>query len=307
MWVRLVSTLSIAGSLLAACGSDPGSAPTGVSLAARSIRGGAPTGVTLVARGGFKSPVDAVASPEGKTFYFSARTEGGEPAVFRVSSHPGSVATVMVTGAPLSAPRGLVLSCDGSTLYVAGGDSPIYELPTAGGALRDLGVTGIREIAGLAIGTDCGTLFASGRTADNRPALFRINAGGGSAQVVFAGAPLVAPTGLYVDRSGVTWVMDLGANQTGALYAVPPDGSAAKLVGGDLPTSNVFAGVSLISSGDTAVIATRGQLTTIELASGERSDVPVPGIIAPAGLRTARRAAVFAIADIGGDAIFRAD
>src|SRR5262245_7613904 len=139
MWVRL-SSLSIGCSLLAAaCASERVGAPTSVTPVDSGGRGGAPTGVTLVARGGFKSPADAVASPDGKTFYFSARTEGGEPAVFRVSSQPGSRATAMVTGAPLTAPRGLVLSCDGSTLYVAGGGAPIYALPTAGGALRDLG------------------------------------------------------------------------------------------------------------------------------------------------------------------------
>jgi hypothetical protein len=61
------------------------------------------------------------------------------------------------------------------------------------------------------------------------------------------------------------------------------------------------------------VIATRdpitgaGQLTTLDIASGEAAIVAAPDILDPAGLRTARQAGVFAVADSEGDAIFAAE
>lgn len=305
MLVRICSRLALTGSMLIA-----GCAADGVQP------GGPPTSVTRVARGGFQSPTDAVASPDGQTFYFTARTDAGLPAVFRVAAQPGSQATAMVTGAPLTAPTGLVLSCDGATLYVAdGGGAPILALATGGGPLLDIGVTGVGTVAGLAMGPDCATLYATGRTTDDRPALFKVNRAGGAAQAVFAGAPLIAANGVFVDANVTAWVMDqstAGAVSGGVLFSVAADGSAPKVVVNNLNMKGMVGGVSLNSAGGTAVIGTRapaggGQLTTIELATGKRTEVPAPELLSPAGLRTARAAPVFAVVDAEGNAIFRAD
>lgn len=51
-----------------------------------------PSTVTKVSSGGFTSPTDAVASLDGKTFYFGAYDDQREPAIFEVASEPGSVA-----------------------------------------------------------------------------------------------------------------------------------------------------------------------------------------------------------------------
>src|SRR3954462_10591645 len=79
-----------------------------------------PTTVTKVAQGGFSSPTDAVSSPAGKTFYFAAHDDEEEkqPAIFATSSEPGSTAEALAVGAPLDMPPGLVISCDGETIYV---------------------------------------------------------------------------------------------------------------------------------------------------------------------------------------------
>ena len=58
-----------------------------------------PTQVTQVASGGFQSPTDAVASPDGKTFYFAAYDELNEPTIYRVASMPGSTPEVPVHSA----------------------------------------------------------------------------------------------------------------------------------------------------------------------------------------------------------------
>jgi hypothetical protein len=50
-----------------------------------------------------------------------------------------------------------------------------------------------------------------------------------------------------------------------------------------------------------------GQLTTVDIASGDMNQLSAPDLIDPAGLRTARKAGVFAVVDSEGGAIYRAE
>ena len=69
-----------------------------------------PTTVTRVAQGGFRSPTDAVSSPDGSTFYFGGSPDpGSEPAIFRVASSPGATAEAIAMSEPLGLPIGLLL------------------------------------------------------------------------------------------------------------------------------------------------------------------------------------------------------
>ena len=277
-----------------------------------------PKRVTMVASGGFTSPTDAVASPDGKTFYFAAFDAMKTPALFRTASAPGSTAEELASGDPLAAPIGLVLSCDGKTLYVAdiGGDAggAVLAASTSSGAVSDLGASGIDRPGGLAMGPDCKTLYVTGHTADGMPALFTLPITGGAASAVWQGAPLVSPTGLHVDDQGVAWVMDhlaAGAAGEGVLFAIPSDGSGATEVISNLKMGTP-GGVSLTAGGGTAVMPTldhdgHAQLTTVHIASGAMEQVPAPDMIDPAGLRTARSAGVFAVVDSEGGAIYRAE
>lgn len=277
-----------------------------------------PTEVTKVVASGFTSPTDAVASLDGSELYFAAFTaEDGQGAVFRASASAGASAELWATG-PLAMPIGLVLSCDGDTLYVADAGAAdaaggVYALSPKGGALDELAVTGVGRVGGLAMGPDCETLFITGRTEDGAPALYSVPRAGGAASLVYSGAPLAAPTGLHVDQDGVSWVMDhqaVGANGLGVLFAIPRDGSEAREVVSDLRMGTP-GGVSLTAGGGTAVMPTRdrdgnAQLTSVNIATGEVAQLPVPDLVDPAGLRTARQAGVFAIVDSEGGAIFRA-
>jgi DNA-binding beta-propeller fold protein YncE len=276
-----------------------------------------PKTITMVTSGGFTSPSDAVASPEGDAFYFAAYDAMRAPALFKTASTPGSTAQELASGDPLGAPIGLVLSCDGKTLYVAdlGGDAgAVLGADTASGMLSDLGATAIVRPGGLAMGPDCKTLYVTGHAADGTAALWRLPIGGGAAQVVWMGAPLSSPTGLHVDDEGVAWVMDhraAGKSGDGVLFAIPSDGSAANEVISGLAMGTP-GGVSLTAGGGTAVMPTRdreghAQLTTVDIASGQTDQVPAPDMIDPAGLRTARGAGVFAVVDSEGGAIFRAE
>ena len=282
-----------------------------------------PTSVTKVTSGGFSSPTDAVSSPDGKTFYFAAYDDEKEPAIFKTSSAPGSAAEALTIGAPLASPMGLVMSCDGATLIVAdlatsNADGTqigaLLSLPVGGGVVSDLGATGIERPAGLAMGPDCKTLYITGRTTDGKPGLFSMSIAGGGASLVYGGDPLVSPTGLHVDKGGVAWVMDhraQGSAGAGVLFAIPADGSSANEIASDLRMGTP-GGVSLTAGGGTAVIPTRdregvGQLTTVNITTGETTQVSAPDMVDPAGLRTARGAGVFALVDSEGGAIYRAE
>jgi len=303
---RVLMALTTAPLALVGCGSPSEDLPTEP-----------PTSVTKVTSGGFTSPTDAVASPDGKTFYFAAYDDLKEPTIFRTSSAPGSAAEVLATSEPLQAPIGLVMSCDGKTLYIADMGNEIgavFSIPTDGGAVTDLLVTGIVRPAGMAMDADCKTMHVTGRTEDGRPALFSTPIEGGAASLVYAGDPLVSPTGLHIDNDGVSWVMDHlahGANGEGVLFAIPKDGSAATEVASDLRMGTP-GGVSLTAGGGTAVIPTRdhegaAQITSVNIATGEMQQLAAPDMLDPAGLRTARKAGVFAVVDSEAGAIYRAE
>lgn len=284
----------------------------------------------MVASGAFDAPMDAVSSPDGSTFYFtahdtsSAADEVSSAALFSVPAAGGDV-TVLHSGEPLEDPSGLLMSCDGETLFVSdlsyrAGDtdleleenkSPIYTFELAAGQLAPFDVSGVGEAAGLAMGPDCETLYISGYTDSGEPALFTVGVDGGSATVVLAGEPLESPSGVFVDADSVAWVMDqlpsLGLG--GGLYAITSDGTASIVIDGLDITEP--AGVSLTAGGGTAVIPSRdddgnGQLVTVGISSGETTVVE-SSMVNPAGLRTARGAGVFAVADADGDAIYRAE
>jgi DNA-binding beta-propeller fold protein YncE len=271
-----------------------------------------PTSVTKVSSGGFQSPTDAVASPDGRTFYFAAWDMAQQPTVFAVSSKPGGDPTALAAGDPLEAPLGLVMSCDGKTIYVAdmGGEAgAVFAIPTSGGAPSPVAAGGLTRPGGIAMGPDCKSLFATGRIDDGTPALFEVPIAGGDARVVYRGAPMVSPTGLHVDNQGTAWVMDhLGE---GVLFAISSDGSTATEVVSNLRMGTP-GGVSLTAGGGTAVMPTRdadgnAQLTSVDIATGQMTQLATPGMADPAGLRTARKAGVFAVVDAEAATIYRAE
>jgi DNA-binding beta-propeller fold protein YncE len=283
-----------------------------------------PTRVTLVASSGFHAPTDAVASPDGRTFYFAAFADAAgedeEPAaIFRVDASGGEPEAI-ARAAPLRYPGGLVLSADGATLFIADvgafdeGDEAgaLYTLDVDGGAPARLTATGLRMPRGLALGVDGSTLYVTGRTEDGRPGVFTLPAAGGAASLLYAGDPLVSPTGLHVDDASVAWVMDHlgGAGETGALFAIDRDGNLSVVVDG--LSLGEPGGVSLVAGGGTAVIPSRaadgaGQLMAVEIATGEVTILPAPTMVEPAGTRTAREAGVLVVVDSEGNGIYRAE
>jgi hypothetical protein len=71
-------------------------------------------------------------------------------------------------------------------------------------------------------------------------------------------------------------------------------------------------GVSLTAGGGTAVMPTRdadgnAQLTSVDIATGVITQLPAPDMADPAGLRSARKAGVFAVVDSEAGKIYRAE
>ncbi len=318
---RMGIALSIAVLGLAACSDDPDPPVTPMP----------PTEVSLVATGEFESPLDGVASPDGMTFYFTAYDTSAaanaesSAAIYSVPS-AGGTPTVLFEGPPLEDPTGLVLSCDGETLYVAdlsyseGADidgddadlAPLHQFDLAGNQLSPFSVTGIAEATGLALGVDCNTLYVTGYTLDREPALFSVPVAGGAATVVKSGAPLVSPTGVHIDVDNVAWVMDqLPDNGTGGvLFAITADGATTEVI--DQLRMSEPAGVSLVSAGGIAVIPNRdpdgnSYLLTVDTATGDTTVVETPEIVESSGIRTAREAPVMIVVDQDGNAIYRAE
>ena len=275
----LLSTCFVATSALAGCGDsqDPRD-PPGKQM---------PTEVSMVASEGFDAPLDAVASPDGSIFYFTAFTLDDEPraAVFSVAANGGPVSQLHA-GAPLAYPSGLVLSCDGVQLIVSdkseSSDDDDVEVEDAGklysidvttGVLTVLDAAGIDDPGGLALSNDCQTLYISGAKQDGTPALFRMPIAGGAVEVVFEGSPLVSPTGMYVDDDQIAWVLDqFGADGSGTLYAITQTGDISTVVEG--LAIGTPGGCSLNSAGDTAFVPTQNelgvtQLTIVSLATVE--------------------------------------
>jgi sugar lactone lactonase YvrE len=335
--IGIALTLLLAG--LAACGDDGG--PSSVPPDAGPPDGGlpveAPTTVTQVVNGDdaeFESPLDAVASPDGATFYFSAYSTAMEAealdsraTIYSVPSAGGDV-SILYQGAPLREPTGLLLSCDGNTLYIADigftpGDedaldedapaaSPLYSLNLQTKALTLMTATGMAEAASLALSKDCGTIYATGYTAEGAPAVFSLPPAGGAATVIKSGPPLQSPSGVYVDADNLIWFVDQQPNEgtNAKLFATKLDGTTDEIIS-ELRVSEP-AGCSLIAAGGIAILPTRdeneaGQLLAVEIASGETTVIEAADVIEPAGIRTALNAPIMALVDADGHAIYRVE
>lgn len=335
--IGIALTILLAG--LAACGDDGGTSSVPPDAGPSPPDGGlpveAPTTVTEVVNGedgDFESPLDAVASPDGVTFYFSAYSTADDVAnsdsratIYAVPS-AGGAATILHQGAPLREPTGLVLSCDGKTLYIADigftpGDeaeqddiqpAPIYTLDLETKTLAPLTATGVAEAASLALSQGCDTLYATGYTAEGAPAVFSMSPAGGNATIDKSGAPLSSPSGIHVDKDKVKWVMDQapGEGMDAKLFAIKPDGTTDVVIN-ELRVSEP-AGVSLIAAGGIAIIPTRneneaGQLLAVEIATGEETIIEASAVIEPAGIRTAINAPIMVLVDADGHAIFKVE
>ncbi len=300
----LLALVAIAG-----CNSAPAGLPTTP-----------PTQVALVADTGFRQAGAVESSPDGTTFYAAALDEEGRPTVFAIDVASGDVSPLH-SGEPFLYPADLAMACDGSRLFVAdtgigvpdseigdpetplGEAAGVHVVSTVDGSISRLESTGISRAAGVVVSHDCESLYISGWTELQVPAVFRMPIDGGTATVLYEGSPLRSPTGIHVDASDVAWVMDHEARNEsgeGLLFAITADGEISEVLGG--LEMGRHGGVSLTPGGTTAVIPTFNQATretelvTANTETGEVEIIPVPGLAHATGVAAARNAPVMVVA-----------
>lgn len=202
-----------------------------------SASSGGISAVPATISGPYTQPRDAVPNSDGTTFYFTATTSGGAPAVFQVAA-AGGQATIVKSGAPLAAPNSLAISSDDKTLFVTdgGGSGTIFALAVDGSSISALpGSLGTSPV-GIEVGRKAGqpaadVIYFSGKNASSgRAALFSLRTTDSAPMTVLEGAPLANPGGVTVTQGGDVYVANVDdvARSRGCIYRIA-SGSATEL------------------------------------------------------------------------------
>jgi DNA-binding beta-propeller fold protein YncE len=186
---------------------------------------GNPNGLQLspIAHGGaeFQKPWDATLSPDGQTAYFLALS-GEASTVFSANASGETPAVPLIEGDVLSAPFGIDISTDGSTLFIADASSPVaaqgggglWTLDSRGGVPALLSETAGYAPKAVAVARENGNdfiYFSGVHPLDDQPGVFRLPARGGAPEAVFKGEPLMDPSGVAISRQGTLYVLDAAA------------------------------------------------------------------------------------------------
>jgi DNA-binding beta-propeller fold protein YncE len=324
MRTRILLVLA-AGALAVSCSKSSDRSPP---LGSGAIRELAPA-----ATGGemFSGPLDATLSPEGKTAYFIALAPEGGPGIFRAAAPASGSATLLASGAPLTAPFGLDVTSDGNTLVIADpgaqvdadgeavGDErgQLLTVSVAGGAPAIFpGAAGYAP-RGVVVtaGSDGDQItFTGTHPGDGEAGVFRVPVAGGEVTVLAKGAPFSDPSGVAVARSGQVYVVDTAG----------PDDDRARLIRVEAGVATVLldglgvgfpAGVALSQDDGTVLVSAldpdkrtdlvlRYQVESHEL---EQISSGIEGFSEPAGLHRAKNADTYIWADSsanGGGTVF---
>ncbi|MEY2516439.1 MAG: hypothetical protein QOJ89_3797 [bacterium] len=247
--------------------------------------------------------LDASPDPAGKVIYFTAK-DGGVPGIYRVPSHGGTRRAVLL-GGPLRAPAGLAVSDDGKRLFVADrGAGHILVVPVAGGRPHVLRGSAGSSPRGLEIQTRAGRedIVYSGRIG-GLPALLRLSAGGADRPTVLVkGAPLRAPDGVAISKTGAIYVTDHGA---GGGRVLRVDGDVVTRIAGGVRLGHP-AGIALTLDESMILVSSLNRATNtaqvliVDSATGATSvfDEVIGTNHSAGGLHRARAAVPMGWADV---------
>lgn len=201
----------------------------------------------------FWTPWDAIPSPDGSTFYFTASGPTGS-GVFSVPAAGGDAKAIAV-GDPFVAPLGIGLSTDGAHIYVAdpwsagASGNAIFVLPVAGGTPMVVAGTQGASPHGLAIVNQDGAdqiYFTGINPQTSHPAILKISAAGDeSATVILEGGALIDPSGLVVTKDGTIYVIDRLASGNGLGTVFEIKGTTITPLVEKVRTGAQYAGVAL--------------------------------------------------------------
>lgn len=183
---------------------------------------------------GISSPLDASPGPDATMIYFTAYDDEGVGGLYSVAAAGGS--PTLLAG-DFSAPLGLVVSMDGSTVYVAdagvedeededAGIGMVYAVPSGGGDATEVSGTKGYEPRSLELISEGGgdMLYFTGKDpADEMAGVFSVSAAGGAVTGIGKGS-LMDPSGLAVSMAGEIYVVDtVGSGNTSTLYVISGD------------------------------------------------------------------------------------
>jgi hypothetical protein len=271
-------------------------------------------------------PTDAIADGLGRTVYFTAFTDMGEPAVYRATipaaGMPPAMPTLVISGNGMEFPAGITISNDNATLYVVDpvadrgtdatmlGIGAIFAIPAAGGSARVLDIDiGLIHPQAVTITSDGDGLLVSGQQRDSmgdiRRGIFRVARTGGGLPTVVT-TSLASPSGVSQGPTPMNNIVALDLRATGPnvgkALTVPTSGAptdfAVDIVG------NHPAGIALALDGRAALISgsslagTGGLLTWVN-STGMAMSPPEysTGMVTPVGLHRARTVDIWTIAD----------
>jgi DNA-binding beta-propeller fold protein YncE len=254
--------------------------------------------------GSFTLPLDSVPSPDGKTFYFTARGMNGA-GVFKVAAS-GGAATEIFSGDPLVSPTGIAIGSDGTTLFIADpgvgdamndGKGAVFTLAAGGGMPAMIGATfgfsprSLDVLTPTGMGADS-VWFSGVDAADGKPGVFKMGAGGAGLAAVAKGDPFRDPGGVAVTAAGSDlYVADTLGEAGSRLIKV--SGGAAAVFLENVPVGYP-AGIALTRS--EAYLAVSGQdrdtgmsvVYIVNLASKAITTQPIVGSSDSGGLHRAR-------------------
>lgn len=260
-------------------------------------------------------PWDAVPSPDGNTLYFTAIADDGCPAVFRAAAD-GSDFTRLAACDPFVMPLGIAVSLDGQTLYVA--DS--FAAGAAGNAIFAVSTNTPHSVSAVAgtegtapLGVEIGlrygveTLFYTGIDVhDGHPAVYALPTGGGAAEVLAKGAPMVAPSGVAVSSEGTVFVLDRLASGNGLGAVLRINDGQAIVMQSNVRTGGQLAGLTLTLDGSLLLVSSlhetdgTAQVLVLDLAAQQSSVINdvISANTGAGGLHRAHDVDVFAWADL---------
>jgi DNA-binding beta-propeller fold protein YncE len=230
--------------------------------------------------GVFTAAWDAALSPDAQTVYFVGSGPQG-PGVFQVPGDGGDV-TVLAAGEPLADPTGVAVSLDGAMVYVADGKAvlgqgAVLAVDPADGTVAVVAGsqgTAARGLSTAKVGDTEYIYFVGARSEDGAPAVYRIAAGGGQAELLAAGAPLVEPVGVTATSDGTVYVVDRLAGGGGLAAVFRIAGGEITTVATGLRTGERVAGAAL--TGDEQVLL-------VSAMAPDRPSAQVLGIVLGSG------------------------